>query len=104
LQICGHDTLLCADEGTNPNTAAVHSDLCVSCYLLLSHCVTFQLEYRKQVACNVICEKEMIIPGSDKSKNTDKSKMADLKSSQLLMRAIQLNYQQHWLVELWFNI
>jgi len=55
---------------------------------------------RKQVACNVICEKEMIIPGSDKSKNTDKSKMADLKSSQLLMRAIQLNYQQHWLVEL----
>ncbi|KAF6040011.1 hypothetical protein EB796_001698 [Bugula neritina] len=57
------------------------------------------LEYRKQVACNVICEKEMIIPGSDKSKNTDKSKMADLKSSQLLMRAIQLNYQQHWLVD-----
>ena len=42
----------------------------------------------------------MPVPGKDKKKKVkmEKEKAAQIKSTQLLMRAIQLNYQQHWYV------
>ena len=45
----------------------------------------------------------MPVPGKDKKKKVkmEKEKAAQIKSTQLLMRAIQLNYQQHWYV--WLN-
>ena len=42
----------------------------------------------------------MPVPGKDKKKKVkmEKEKAAQIKSTQLLMRAIQLNYQQHWYI------
>ena len=48
-----------------------------------------------------MCTVTMNVPGSESPKTKpDKATMTSLKKTQLLMRAIQLNYQQHWLVPL----